>query len=46
MTIELIARTQHMSPATLRAHLRTIYGKWDVRNQAAFVATARRLGVI
>jgi len=46
MTIEQIARTSHMSPATLRAHLKNVYAKWGVHGQAAFAAEARRLGVV
>ena len=46
MTIEQIARTSYMSPGTLRAHLKNIYGKWHVHGQAAFVAEAKRRGVI
>jgi DNA-binding CsgD family transcriptional regulator len=31
---------------TIRAHMKTIYAKWGVHGQAAFVAEARRRGLL
>lgn len=46
MNIEEVASALRMKTETLRTHLRHIYFKWGVRNQAQFVAAARRRGVI
>jgi len=46
MTIEEIAKGTRFVPGTVRAHLKTIYAKWGVHGQAAFVAEARRRGVL
>jgi|SRR5579862_1520351 DNA-binding NarL/FixJ family response regulator len=46
MTIEEIARGTQMVPGTIRAHLRTIYTKWDVHTLAGFSAEARRRGLL
>ena len=41
-----VARELMVSPATVSTHFRNIYGKLDVRNRAAAVAKAMRLGMI
>lgn len=46
MNIEEVANAMRMKTETLRTHLRHIYVKWGVRNQAQFVAAARRRGLI
>jgi two-component system, NarL family, response regulator DevR len=46
MTIDEIATTTRVPPGTVRAHMKTIYAKWGVRHQAAFVAEARRRGLL
>lgn len=46
MTIEEIAKGTPFAPGTIRGHLKTIYIKWGVRHQAAFVAEARRRGLL
>lgn len=45
MKIEQVAKTLKISIQTLRAHLRSIYAKWNVHRQAEFVAEARRRGL-
>lgn len=45
MNIEQVAKTLKISIQTLRAHLRSIYAKWNVHRQAEFVAEARRRGL-
>jgi DNA-binding NarL/FixJ family response regulator len=45
MNIEQVAKTLKISIQTLRAHLRSIYTKWNVHRQAEFVAEARRRGL-
>jgi DNA-binding NarL/FixJ family response regulator len=44
--VEEIARMRRMVPGTVRGHLKSIYLKWNVHNQAAFVAEARRRGLL
>jgi len=46
MTIEEIAKSTQMVPGTIRGHLKTIYAKWGVNTQPAFVAEARRQGLL
>jgi DNA-binding NarL/FixJ family response regulator len=46
MTIEQIAQSTQLIPGTIRAHLKTIYNKWGVHTQPAFVAEARRRGLL
>jgi DNA-binding NarL/FixJ family response regulator len=46
MTIDEIANSTRLVPGTVRAHMKTIYTKWGVRHQAAFVAEARRRGLL
>lgn len=46
MTIAEIARLRNNSIATVQTHRRNIYRTWGVRNQAQFVAEARRRGLL
>jgi two-component system, NarL family, response regulator LiaR len=46
MTIEEIAKSTRLVPGTIRAHMRTIYTKWDVHTLAGFAAEARRRGLL
>lgn len=46
MTIEEIAKGTRLVPGTIRAHMRTIYTKWDVHTLAGFGAEARRRGLL
>jgi DNA-binding NarL/FixJ family response regulator len=46
MTIEEIAKGTRLVPGTIRAHMRTIYTKWDVHTLAGFAAEARRRGLL
>jgi DNA-binding CsgD family transcriptional regulator len=46
MTIDEIAKSTQMVPGTIRGHLKTIYAKWGVNTQPAFVAEARRRGLL
>jgi DNA-binding NarL/FixJ family response regulator len=46
MTIEQIAKTTRSVPGTIRGHLKTIYAKWGVHTLPAFVAEARRRGLL
>lgn len=46
MTIEEIAKGTQLVPGTIRAHMRTIYTKWDVHTLAGFGAEARRRGLL
>ncbi len=46
MTIEEIAKGARFVPGTIRAHMKTIYVKWGVHTQPAFVAEARRRGLL
>jgi DNA-binding CsgD family transcriptional regulator len=41
-----LAQELLLSPATVNAHFKNIYKKLDVRNRAAAVAKAMRLGLI
>lgn len=45
VTVEEICRLVRLTPGTVRAHLKSIYAKWDVHLQPAFVAEARRRGL-
>lgn len=45
MTIEEIAKSTGSVPGTIRGHVKTIYTKWGVHTQPAFVAEARRRGL-
>jgi DNA-binding NarL/FixJ family response regulator len=46
MTVEEICRLRNLNLGNVRAQLRNIYSKWDVHGQAAFVAEARRRGLL
>lgn len=46
MTIEQIAKSTRSVPGTIRGHLKTIYTKWGVHTLPAFVAEARRRGLL
>lgn len=46
MTTAEIAALRHNSIATVQTHRRNIYKTWGVRNQAQFVAEARRRGLL
>jgi DNA-binding NarL/FixJ family response regulator len=46
MTVNEVCRLRRLTPGNVRTHLRNIYGKWDVHGQAAFVAEARRRGLL
>lgn len=46
MTIEEIAKGTRFVPGTIRGHMKTIYAKWGVHTQPAFVAEARRRGLL
>jgi DNA-binding CsgD family transcriptional regulator len=46
MTIEQIAKSTQSVPGTIRGHLKTIYAKWGVHTLPAFVAEARRRGLL
>ena len=46
LKIDQIARDAHLVPATIRAHIKSIYTKLGVSNQAAFVAEVRRRGLL
>ncbi len=46
MTVEEVCRLSKLNTGNVRTHLRNIYGKWHVHGQAAFVAEARRRGLI
>ncbi len=46
MTIEQIAKSTRSVPGTIRGHLKTIYAKWGVHTLPAFVAEARRRGLL
>jgi DNA-binding NarL/FixJ family response regulator len=45
MSVDEIARLRRLVPGTVRGHLKSIYLKWNVHNQAAFVAEVRRHGL-
>jgi DNA-binding NarL/FixJ family response regulator len=46
MSVEEISRLRRLMPGTVRGHLKSIYLKWNVHNQAAFVAEAHRHGLL
>ncbi len=46
VTVEEICRLARLMPGTVRAHLKSIYAKWNVHLQPAFVAEARRRGLM
>lgn len=46
MTVEEIAHAARLVLGTVRGHLKSIYSKWAVHGQAAFVAEARRRGLL
>jgi DNA-binding NarL/FixJ family response regulator len=45
MTIEQIAQSTRIALGTIRGHMKTIYTKWGVHTQPAFVAEAHRRGL-
>jgi DNA-binding NarL/FixJ family response regulator len=46
MTIEQIAQSTRIALGTIRGHMKTIYTKWGVHTQPAFVAEAHRRGLL
>lgn len=46
LTTEEIATRLMLSPSTVKTHLRSIYGKYEVRNRVEAVREARERGVI
>jgi DNA-binding NarL/FixJ family response regulator len=46
LTIEEICRLRALATGTVRTHLKSVYSKWHVHTQAAFVAEARRRGLL
>ncbi len=46
MTVEEVCRLGKLNTGNIRTHLRNIYSKWHVHGQAAFVAEARRRGLM
>lgn len=46
MTVEEVCRLRKLNTGNVRAHLRNVYNKWHVHGQAAFVAEARRRGLL
>jgi two-component system nitrate/nitrite response regulator NarL len=46
LTAPEIARRIHLSPATVKSHLQSLYQKLDVRERAAAVAVAMRRGLV
>lgn len=46
MTVEEVCRLRKFNTGNVRAHLRSVYSKWHVHGQAAFVAEARRRGLL
>jgi DNA-binding NarL/FixJ family response regulator len=46
MTVEQICQLSDLNTANVRSYLKSIYGKWHVSHQAAFVAEARRRGLL
>jgi DNA-binding NarL/FixJ family response regulator len=46
MTVEEVCRLRKLTPGNVRTHLKSIYSKWDVHHAAAFVAEARRRGLL
>jgi two-component system nitrate/nitrite response regulator NarL len=45
-SVATIGRAIHASPATVKTHIAHIYDKLEVRERAAAVATAMRLGLL
>jgi len=46
MGVDEISHLRRLMPGTVRGHLKSIYLKWNVHNQAAFVAEAHRRGLL
>jgi DNA-binding NarL/FixJ family response regulator len=46
MGVDEISHLRRLVPGTVRGHLKSIYLKWNVHNQAAFVAEAHRRGLL
>src|SRR5450759_972781 len=46
MGVDEISHVRRLTPGTVRGHLKSIYLKWNVHNQAAFVAEAHRRGLL
>jgi len=46
LTAARIGETLHLSPATVKSHLHSIYEKLGVSERAAAVAVAMRLGLL
>jgi DNA-binding NarL/FixJ family response regulator len=46
MTVDEVCRLRKLNTGNVRTHLKNIYSKWDVHGQAAFVAEARRRGLL
>ena len=46
MGVDEISHLRRLTPGTVRGHLKSIYLKWNVHNQAAFVAEAHRRGLL
>lgn len=46
MTVDEICQLSNLNTANVRSYLKNIYGKWHVSHQAAFVAEARRRGLV
>jgi DNA-binding NarL/FixJ family response regulator len=46
MTVDEICKLSELNTANIRSYLKSIYGKWNVSHQPAFVAEARRRGLL
>ena len=46
MTVDEVCRLRKLNTANVRSHLKNIYDKWNVGHQPAFVAEARRRGLL
>jgi DNA-binding NarL/FixJ family response regulator len=46
MAVEEISRLRQLNLGTVRGHLKSIYAKWNVHTQAAFVAEAHRRNLL
>lgn len=46
LTVDEICRLRSFNTGNVRTHLKNIYSKWNVHGQAAFVAEARRRGLL
>jgi DNA-binding NarL/FixJ family response regulator len=46
LTVDEICRLRSFNTSNVRTHLKNIYIKWNVHGQAAFVAEARRRGLL